>query len=142
VSLLLLFVGYGTSHPPAIDTHDGVWDEKAWRKYQKRLSKRRHELASLEQKDVERKQQLRIALRRLYKGIEEPRQEIQAAVVAREPEIDDAKYLKIVEEIENKLTTIKARAAAEEYRAILQREKERFDAEEEEELEILMMAVL
>ena len=131
----------------AVDTHDGVFDERKYRKLQERLRRQREQL---ETQDDQRKGKLRKELLRLYRGL--PEDQIERAkeqLALKQPEakaesrqsdnIDN--ILPVLESMSANIANAQA-SLIQEYRGILARESLRQEAEEEDELETIITAVL
>ena len=144
MSLLLLFVGspFG-SVPPVVtpaDTHDGVWDERLYKKYQEQLRKQREQLARDERNDKQRKSQLRKELVRLYRGLPEEETK-QALVEAKQPVKAKDAILPALEAASLGRGRVQ-QALIQEYKAILAREALRAEMDEEDELETIITDIL
>ena len=150
MSLILLFAGAKSGVKPVVtkDTHDGVWDEKSWRKLQERLRKQREALAA---QDDKRKHELRKELVRLYRGLpEEQIEEAKKQITAARSQSIEAKpakrdrigtILPVLDSMSNNLAALQS-ALVQEYKGILAREALRIDAEEEDEFESIITAIL
>lgn len=139
MSLLLFFTGVGRVGRQ--DRHDGVWDERKWKKYQEQLRKRRKAPAEQERKDKARRLTLRKELTSLYRGFPEEQKETIAAApslpVVQEPQ-SFTHILAGLASIQQGLSKNK-QALINEYLEITRRIQEQ---DEEDELEMILMAVL
>lgn len=139
MSLLLFFTGVGRGRRN--DRHDGVWDERKWKKYQELLRKRRKALAEQERKAKARRLTLRKELTNLYRGLPEEQKETIAAApslsVVQEPQAF-THILAGLASIQQGLSKNK-QALISEYLEITRRIQEQ---DEEDELEMILMAVL
>ena len=148
MSLILLFVGAKSGVGPVVvkDTHDGVWDEKSWRKLQERLRKQREALAA---QDDKRKHELRKELVMLYRGLPEEQIEEAKKQIAAQPQTIETKpakrdrietILPVLDSMSNNLAALQS-ALVQEYKGILAREALRIEAEEEDEFESIITAI-
>ncbi len=123
--------------PPAPDTHDGVWSEDLYRKYQEQIERKRKQLLRQEKYDTERKLKLRKQLEELF--YELPVEEQQTIV--SEPSVIETveKNIDYISSLET-LTAQHAKLLAA-YKEILDRETMRYIMDEED-IELLLVSEL
>jgi hypothetical protein len=148
MSLLLFFAG-GANVGPTHDKHDGGFAKKDWDRYQDRLRRRREELERLEDQDQKRKVELRKQLTRLYRGLpEEQKEQIEAKPATNQEQRKVSRSVpdfgSVIARLDSLSNDLKANqyALVNEWKIIEQRDKLRREQEDEEEIEMILLAVL